>query len=348
MKASPLLFLTLLLALTTAGAGALAWHQHAKLQELQAVAARNAAERADWLERIAAIERLPLSAPVEAQAADAAAEIAPVEGQIEQRRGGPMQAGGPDRRRANPLATLMQDPAFAQAMMVQQKGALDHRYADLFRRLNLTPAQIDQFKSLLVERQSAASDVMTAARDQGLDGRETRDELRKLVESTQGETDERIRAFLGEAAYNEYKTYEQTQVQRTFVGQLENKLSYTGSPLQGSQADQLVRILAEASGQAGRGGAGPGNFFIAGGGGFAAGAQVVGGGGGGGPVRITDEVIARAQSVLNQSQLEGLKQMQAEQQAQRAIGDAMREASREANRNNRGGPQGGSVTVTAP
>ncbi len=326
MKASPLVLLTVLLAATTVGAGALAWHQHQKLKELQAVAARNAAERAEWQARLAAVERAPIEPLAEPTGPAPAADVAPADASgettaIAERRGGP--AGGPGRR-GNPLVTLMQDPAFASAMITQQKGALDQRYADLFRRLNLTPAQVDEFKALLVERQTAAADVMAAAREQGLDGREARDELRKLVQETQAQTDERIRSLLGEAAYTEYKTYEQTQPQRALVSQLSNKLSYTSTPLQSSQMDQLVRILAETGSRTPRVGEGA---EFAGRGDFVVGAMQ------GGQVRITDEVIARAQSVLNQSQLEGLKQIQAEQKAQRDIGEALRNASRA----NRGG-----------
>lgn len=285
--------------------------------------AGNAKERAEWQERLATIERAPLTAvpeSAEPTTAPVEEEATPETAAVAERRGGP--GGGPGRGRGNPLATLMQDPEFARAMLTQQKGALDQRYADLFRRLNLSPAQVDQLKNLLLERQSAAADVMAAAREQGLDGRESREELRKMVQETQAAADEKIRAMLGENAYAEYKTYEQTQTQRNLVNQLENKLSYTGSPLQSSQMDQLVRILAESS-QNARNAAGNQGFAIRG---MDGGGPVVMGGGG--STQITDDVIARAQSVLTQAQLQGLKQMQAEQEAQRTMSEAMRNASR--------------------
>jgi len=349
VKPSPQILLTGLLALTTVAASALAWHQHRKLVDMQALVARNAAERSEWQARLTAAERAPIPSTFDFAGSLPASSEGPspadgVANSSVDRPGGPQRGGRGDR--VNPMASLMQNPDFARALVTQQKSALDLRYADLFRRLNLAPDQVDRLKDLLIERQSAAADVMAAAREQGVDGRENRDELRQLVQSTQADTEEAIRAFLGESGYNEYKTYEQTQPQRALVTQLETKLSYGGAPLQKAQMDQLVRILAETSPQQGGGrGAGVMNFVSAGRGFDSGGPMPIGGSFGGG-VQITDEAIARAQGVLSQPQLQSLKQMQAEQQAQRAMAEAVRNATR----NNRpGGGQGGPVpSSTAP
>ncbi len=342
MKASPQTLLIGLLALTTVAASALAWHQHRKLVDMQDLVARNVAERSEWQARLTAAERAPIPSTFEF----AGPVSAPVEGPSPsdavatdggERPGGPQRGGRGDR--VNPMATLMQNPDFARALVTQQKSALDLRYADLFRRLNLAPDQVDRLKDLLVERQSAAADVMAAAREQGMDGRANRDELRQLVQSTQADSEEAIRAFLGEGGYNDYKTYEQTQPQRALVSQLETKLSYGGSPLQAAQMDQLVRILAETSPQQGGGGRGAGMMnFVGAGRGFDSGGPMPMGGAFSGGVQITDEAITRAQGVLSQSQLQSLKQMQVEQQAQLAMAEAVRNATR----NHRpGGAQGG-------
>lgn len=318
MNTSPKDLLIGLLALTTLGGGAVAWHQHGKVLQLQAIANEAAAERAEWESRMATVDRIdegfgdPFPLPVTTAAEDpsgAVPEQARDARQMPQReevrnRGGRNEA----------MATLMQTPEFARALVVQQKSALDARYADLFRQLNLPPETIDRFKDLLLERQSANADVMAAAREQGLGGQEDRAALRLLVEQTQAETDAAIRATLGEAGYAEYQFYNQSQPQRAVVSQLENKLSYGGAPLAQSQSDQLVRILAEsASTQAGstRSGRGGGGF----------------GGRGSAPTggtTVTDEALARAQSILSSPQLEALKQLQAEQQAQQAMSEAIR------------------------
>lgn len=333
VKPSPAAVVIALLALTTAGAGALAWYQHRKLLELQAVVIRNAAERDEWQKRLAALEREPLgfasAGAAESEPAPAAAEE-PVTASSE--TVGRAFARGLGRgERGNPLATLMQDPEFARALMTQQKAALDLRYADLFRKLNLSPAQVDRLKDLLIERQSAAADVMAAARAEGVDGRDAREQLRDLVRATQAETDKAIRTFLGDAGYEAYQSYERTQPQRTLVGQLETKLSYTGAPLQETQKDQLVRILADSAPQGARGNA---NNVIFAGRGFDGPAPLPMAGG----VTITDEALTRAQGILSQAQLAALKQMQTEQQAQRTMAEAVRNATRNHRESSRSEP----------
>ncbi len=341
MKPSPLAYAVALLALTTVAASSLAWYQHRKLLELQELAARNAAERDEWQSKLAAVERPPLMAagPIPSTEAPATPDLPSPADVVATDAAGPR--GGPRRGdRINPMVSLMQNPEFARAMVTQQKAALDLRYADLFRQLNLSPEQVDRLKNLLIERQSAAADVMAAAREQGIEGRDAREQLRELVRTTQAETDEAIRAYLGESGYDAYKTYEQTQPQRMLVGQLETKLSYSSTPLQTAQMDQLVRILAETAPDSGRGGSGNNAVFAVRG--MDAGGPMPFGGSG--SVQITDEALARAQGILSSSQLAALQQMQAEQQAQRTMAEAVRNATR----NNRGGNQGGPVPSPAP
>jgi hypothetical protein len=146
--------------------------------------------------------------------------------------------------------------------------------------------------------------------------------------------------MLGDAQYSQYQNYELTLPERSLVGQLAQSLSYTSSPLQNSQIDQLVNILAAnapARNQGTGGGAGGGGLF----------APMPGGGGMmGGPFGnqsslITDAAIAQAQSVLTAAQVAALQQLQAQQQAQRQIAQIVRQTM-----NGEGAaPPGGGSTV---
>src|SRR5207245_2704367 len=89
--------------------------------------------------------------------------------------------------------------------------------------------------------------VMAAARSEGLTGRENRDQIRELVQNAQNEVDSTIRSTLGDAAFAQYQSYEATQPQRAVVSQLEQRLSYSSTPLSDTQSQQLVQILAETS-----------------------------------------------------------------------------------------------------
>ncbi|HEY0968513.1 MAG TPA: hypothetical protein VGD88_14065 [Opitutaceae bacterium] len=322
MNASPKNLLIGFLALTTVAASALAWQQYRQLRALQATATLASSERAEWQKRVwDAEKRATAPTTVAADAATTTRET-PTAGET-RASGGPRGGGG----RGVQMAALLNNPQFVQAMALQQKAALDGRYADLFRRLKLSPDQINRLKDLLVERQSVAMDVMAAAREQGVDGRDSRDQLRALMQESEAAVNSEIQALLGADAYATYQTYEQTQPQRNVVSQLETRLSYSSAPLSDAQSEQLVRILAATSPATNQGGGAALNLVAAAGRGGANLAQVAGVAVGG-TATVTDATIAQAQSVLAPAQVEALKQIQTEQQAQRQMGEAMRNAGR--------------------
>jgi hypothetical protein len=313
-------YLIALLALSTAFTGLIALQQSRRLAALQE----------DLLKASAAATAVkPKSAPVGAEfkgttnakpAAADAAESDPAAGPADQ----PDQQRQQRNNRPN-FAALLANPEFAQAMSVQQRAALDGRYAELFKQLNLSPEELEKFKSLLVERQNARMDVMNAARENGLNPRENRDELRKLTAEAQAEVDTTIKTTLGESVYNQYQNYESTQSQRAVVSQLDQKLSYSSTPLNSTQSAFLVNALAASVAStetADQGGGGPGNW-----------------GGRSSGTTITDDVIQQAQSVLTSDQVTALKQIQTEQLAQQQIRSLMRSnAGAEGGNNNRPPP----------
>ena len=235
--------------------------------------------------------------------------------------------GGPAR-----FMALMDNPEAQRLMAIQQKAGLDSRYASLFRALNLSPADLEKFKNLLVERQTTVMDAMNAARAQGLTGPENRDALRQVVASAQAEVDANIRSTLGDAAFAQYQTYEQTLPERNVVTQLQQRLSYSTTPLTDDQSNQIIALLAANAPQRAQG-SGPSNAAVSA-------ATNPGGPGsfrGGGGVPITDAVIAGSQGILNSTQLAALTQLQQEQQAQARL-RAQMNASRQPAATANGGP----------
>lgn len=293
-------YLIVLLAASTVSAGLLAWNQNRRLSALEADLLNASASAA----KVKAKPAPAADDSTKVTAAAALVETAPPANDE------PAQANNRQRNNNRPnFAALMANPEFAQAVSIQQRAALDNRYAALFKQLNLPPDQLEKFKSLLIERQSARMDVMTAARENGLNPRENRDEINKLVSQAQSEVDANIKNTLGEGVYNQYQNYDATQSQRTVVSQLDQRLSYSATPLNSTQTNFLVNALAAASTtEAGgdQGGGGPGNWGNRGG------------------TTITDAVIQQAQSVLTPDQVAALKQLQAEQKAQQQIRDLMR------------------------
>jgi hypothetical protein len=331
MKHLPLA-ITVLLLLGALGYSALQYSELGKLRASQAELDRDRAElrKKLWdLQKQLAARPKPgaarASAPESTEGAPALAtdgeDAAPERG----RRRGP-EAG----RAFNPL----ENPQMQQMMALQQKAALDGKYARLFKQLNLNPAELDQFKGLLVDKQSAIVDVLAAARSQGLGGREGREEVRALMQATQEEIDGQIRSLLGESAYTQFKNYEKTEPQRALVGQLEQRLSYSSTPLSESQSEQLVQILARTAPEERPANSGlrafSQGFVGANSGAGALFAAVTGGG-----ASVTDTAVQQAQSVLSTPQVAALQQLQQEQQTQAQLSRQMREAF--GRRNTRGG-----------
>ena len=309
-------FLIAVLALTTVATGVLAWQQYQRAQQSVVTTASNndellkklaAAERhaADLEARLAALQAAPTPAPETPPAP-------PPDAVIAERRGTDRDQGPNNGRRAEMMA-LMNNPEVQKLMAAQQKAQLDNRYAALFKQLNLSPAQLEAFKNLIIEKQNAQRDVMMAARESGLNPRENRDDLQKLVAEANAETDAAIIAAIGQEKFDQYRSYESTGSQRTLVDQLNRTMSYSATPLSDSQSQALVQILAQDAPSLTNT---TSNQRIA----------LAGGpfGGSGSRVQITDAMIAQAQTVLSPDQVKVLQQQQATQQNEQKLRELMR------------------------
>lgn len=357
---SPKNLVIALLALTTIGGATLAWRQYQELVQLRAAALNND-ERADLQKRLWDAEKRAKeladqlaarrggSALAEGDTADG--ESSSPETNNRRGRRGPGGPGGPGG--INNLMALMEKPEVQKLMAIQQKGQLDSRYAALFKSLNLSPEQLDKFKTLLVEKQTAMQDVMAAARAQGISPRDDPEGFSKMIRDTQAEVDGSIKGLLGDAGFTQYENYQQTLPQRSVVNQLQQSLSYTNAPLTDAQAEQLVQILAQTNprnspagnrggdttlemnvGVAGGpavamaftegppGGRGGGDRFTT----FAVGGGPIAAFGGNSGASITNEAINLAQNVLSQPQLDGLRQLQQQQQAQQQLQQTIRQS----------------------
>lgn len=309
-------YLAILFALTTAVAVTFALRTQQRASELEAENRRISSQRSDDEKRLADAQKRARDLELEL----AAARNRPThENDVEEvaatndgppARGGPRggRRGGGDQR--PDFLALMDNPEVAPLIAAQQRAMIDSRYASLFKSLNLNPADLEKFKNLLAEKQNSFRDVMAAARAQGLDPRENRAEFRQLVDQANAEIDNNIQSMLGANAFTQYKQYEQTLPQRTLVSQLDQRLALNGAPLNQSQSEQLVQILAQntPAQNGNRGDAGMRGFF----------------GGNAGRVPVTDHAIAQASSVLAPAQVAALQQLQAEQEVQRKLMQARR------------------------
>jgi len=297
-------YLIAFLSLTTIVTGYLAWDVSRDLAELKSKPSRGPIPAA-W--RSGSGHRLDTAPPV--SATDSESAEAREEGPARrERRGG-------DRRLA--MIEAMGDPEIQQLMAMQRKAGLDQRYAALFRKLGLSPADLEIFKSLLAEKQGARTDVLTAAVAEGLDPRTDREALRELMASTQKEIDQSIRAKLGEAAYAEYTNYEKSLPYRNLVEQFDSRLSYGPSPLTAAQHEQMILILTDTNPSRNA----PAPVILAA-------ANLTTGVRGSVPDQgslLNAAALNRAQGILTPDQFSALQQFQTEQEAGLQMGELMRE-----------------------
>ena len=387
---SPKTYVILFLAATTIGGAILAWQQYGELVELRA-AAMNKTERADLQKRVWDLEKLNRElqdravaprdpADVEGLLAAAGDGARPSRGRGD-RGGDPRGRGDGFQQQAIAIRELMNKPEVQAMINFQQKAGIEARYSALFKNLNLPPEQIEKLKTLLAERSTTMQDVMSAARDQGINPRENPDAFRTLVADAQNEINKGIKSVIGDQGFAQLTNYEQTLPQRNLVNELQQRLSYGSTPLTSGQAEQLVQILATNAPQrpanainpeggsqplvgpppgGGRGGPGGGfggpggelgGIIGALGGGPGLGMLMGGfdgGGRGGGAATVTPAAVSQAQTVLAPSQVAALQQIQQQQQTQQQLRQLVSDTlgANQPTNANAGSSTGGTTPVT--
>jgi hypothetical protein len=347
-------YLIAFFALTTVGGGLFAWRQYRELEELRS-GALGQAERGNLQKRLWALEKTNRELSDELAALRAGSRDPESAGNRAAARGGGgigNQRGGRAMDANNPRDTLVRDllakPEVQAVIGMQQKLQIEQRYAALFRNLNLSSEQAEKLKSLLMERQNSAQDVLTVAREQGIDPRSDRAGFQKLLADARDDVDNSIKTLLGGDGFSQLQTYENTLPQRNIVDQLQQRLSYTSAPLSVAQAEQLVGILAantpqrasnpspaaSAAGGMPDGSAGGFNVNLSRGAdlGAVAGAFLGGGmgavleaGARGTAAPITTTAMSQAQGVLSPPQMTALEQIQQQQQATQQVRQLLNE-----------------------
>jgi hypothetical protein len=300
------------LALSTASLVWVAGRQQYEINALTAAAAA-AAPVSEVAVRVATATRSTRPIGRSADPAERIERRRETGGEVLDWRGQPMPAAEETerpKRRPDALARLMENPEFVQALGQQRHAMLDARFGPLFRQLNLSGEALAAFKRLLVEKENVLLDVVTV-NETAPGGPLSADSLRQGVRLAQAQIDQSIRNSLGPERYGLYQEFERTLAQRATVAQLEQRLSYTGTPLSPAQADSMVRILSATAPLAAAEATPVISILVRDGVPEAV------------PVlpataatgRVTDDVIAQAQTVLAPVQVAALREIQSEQAA---------------------------------
>lgn len=142
------------------------------------------------------------------------------------------------------LGKMMKDPSMREMMREQQKAAINMMYAGLFKELNLTPEETEQFKALLTEVQMRNIENAQGLFGTGDKAASTADTAKQVAEARK-QTDADIRALLGDERFAIYEDYQKNMGERMQLDQFRNQLATESAPMGDSQAMQLMQIMKE-------------------------------------------------------------------------------------------------------
>jgi len=149
------------------------------------------------------------------------------------------------------LPQLLDDPVYRDAVAALQKQQVEGKYGRLFAALNLGQADQDQLESLLAQKEMAWADakaLVLNGSNQPASSPEVQAAAKAAAADTMRAIDGEIRQEFGSDVANDISSYDGVAQFYQTMDTLGNTLSGTDTPLLSDQADQLVKLLADALG----------------------------------------------------------------------------------------------------
>ncbi len=140
------------------------------------------------------------------------------------------------------LSKMMDDPEMKKMMRQQQAAVMDMMYGGLFKELGLTPEETAKFKELLFEQGMQGIDKASVFLQAGPDQPDKAAVVTELSQE-RDESEQQLKAFLGEARYVQYKDYTETMAERMELNQFSQQLASSQNPLTDDQTKQLLDIM---------------------------------------------------------------------------------------------------------
>ena len=135
------------------------------------------------------------------------------------------------------MRKIMENPDMREMIRQTQKPQLDIMYGDLYKKLDLSPEQIEAFKELLLDKQMNEIDL---AYKMGDDTGDT------TAQQNKEDINRELKELLGEDRYDRYNDYHSTLGERMAVNQYKNRLAQNEiQPLAEYQEQQLIQAMKE-------------------------------------------------------------------------------------------------------
>jgi RNA polymerase sigma factor (sigma-70 family) len=147
-------------------------------------------------------------------------------------------------------ATAVTDPADAERAHAAKISAEEQQleiarglvnYGPLFRKLNLSPTQVADFKTLLAENIRWHLDLREVVRSQALAPDDP--DVKSVNAQTDADLAARVTTSFGDATYQAFAHFNETAPMREVAGHLASSLAASATPLRAEQVEPLVEIL---------------------------------------------------------------------------------------------------------
>jgi len=151
--------------------------------------------------------------------------------------------GGLGKGMGEMLGKMMKEPAMREMLREQQKALVNMMYGGLFKELNLSPEEKDKLKALLTDAQmrnvEAAQGLFEGGDTPGVE------DSSKQIAAAKKQTDEEIRALLGDERFAQYEEYQKSVGERVQIDQFKTRLAAENKTLRDDQSALLLQIMKD-------------------------------------------------------------------------------------------------------
>ena len=155
---------------------------------------------------------------------------------------------GAEEAKKNPMsamAEMMKDPSMREAMKAQMRPQVDFMYRDLFDLLGLDPEKQEKLTKLLLDRMNAGMEVGLAmaggAQGAGEEVKQRAEAMKAANEASEAE----IKSLLGDSGYGQYERFEKSQPERQQISALNGQLKDKGLGLSEEAESKLMDAMYE-------------------------------------------------------------------------------------------------------
>lgn len=148
-------------------------------------------------------------------------------------------------RESDPRIVAARDVALRELHLKAFAADIDGNWGPLFRRLNLTPEKIEQFKAILLDHERNRLDVTAVAGDEKLGLGDAA--VQKQRSDDGAVLARKMRALLEPADLKAYNQYHHDFELQPIVAEMAGRVYFTERPLDLPQAQELMTILSNNS-----------------------------------------------------------------------------------------------------